>query len=123
MEQTHYTYNAVTILQYLDGLEQVVAGHLGHAVVGEHHVDGLLLRRRHGLISFSQNVLPTGTLNNCWRHRNKGKGGAKRQVGKQKAGRNRIPLESVLQSAAQTPTLYCPYRAELLQGNEQSSQC
>jgi hypothetical protein len=29
---------------YLDGFEEVIAVHLGHAVVGEHHVDGLLLQ-------------------------------------------------------------------------------
>lgn len=34
---------AAAVVWYLDGFEEVVAGHLRHAVVREHHVDGLLL--------------------------------------------------------------------------------
>ena len=44
------------VVVYLDGLEQVVAGHLGHGVVGEHHVDGLPLRKTPGI------------LNHRWKH-------------------------------------------------------
>jgi hypothetical protein len=33
----------IYVSNYLNGLEEVIASHLGHAVVGEHHVDGLLL--------------------------------------------------------------------------------
>jgi hypothetical protein len=36
--------SAFYVGDYLDGLEEVISSHLGHAVVGEHHVDGLLLQ-------------------------------------------------------------------------------